>query len=104
MTIVYIHLLCILWHCGRKYRTHGHNAYWELLIYIDTVLLHLLFSDYVTMPPRPKRLKSPKKGLKTKSKRKTQPRPDPVSFDGFVTKEEGPTLKDVINTIGSLVT
>ena len=55
-------------------------------------LLHLLLSDYVTMPPKPKRLRSPKKGLKTKSKRKMQPPPDPVSSDGFATEEDEPTL------------
>ena len=55
------------------------------------------------MAPKPKRLRTPKKGVKTKNKRKAQPLPDPVSSDGFVTEDE-PTLKDVLIAIDSLAT
>ena len=56
------------------------------------------------MAPKPKRLRTPKKGVKTKNKRKAQLPPDPISPDGFVTEEDEPTLKDVLNAIGSLAT
>ena len=39
------------------------------------------------MAPKPKGLRTPKTGVKTKNKRKTQPPPDPVS-DDFVTEED----------------
>ena len=52
------------------------------------------------MPPRSKKLKSPKgRESKTKGKRKMQPPPDSV----LVTEEEEPTLKNVLDAIGSLV-
>ena len=54
------------------------------------------------MAPKRKRLRSPKKGLK--NKRKTYPLPDIVSSDGFVTEEDEPTLRDVLNAIVALAT
>ena len=51
------------------------------------------------MAPKPKRLRTPKKGLKKNNKRKAQSPPDTVSSDGFV-----PTHKDVLDAIGLLAT
>ena len=56
------------------------------------------------MPPRPKRLKSLKKGSKSKGNRTMHPLQDPVSSDSFVTEEDAPTLRDVLDAIDSLVT
>ena len=59
------------------------------------------------MAPKPKKPRTPKKGVKTKNKRKAQLPPDPVSPDGFVTEDESElTLKckDFLNAIGSLAT
>ena len=51
------------------------------------------------MAPKPKRIRTHKKGSKTKNKKKAQPLPDIV---GFFTEEDEPKLKEVLNTIGLL--
>ena len=58
------------------------------------------------MPPKSKKQRIPKKGLKTKNKKKTKLPPDSASFeDDFVTDDEAdPALRDIMNAIGTLST
>ena len=59
---------------------------------------------FSTMAPKlKKQQRTPKKGLKTKNKKKAQPWPDPASSeDGVVTDKSDPILRDIMNAIGTL--